>query len=344
VLVAARRALRSWLTSAPVRTLGSTALAQRRGLCSCLLYHRVHANGRSDAEWGNGILSVSLDDFDRQIGWLARNRRCLALDEALALLRDARLPAGSAVVTFDDGYRDNLELALPVLEKHGVPATIFVATGLIEAAVEPWWVELEALIARLDQIEVGPPGEGASAPLRTDAQRNRAYDRLASRARMTPPAEIDRMLEPMRAQAARPARPAPELMLSWDEIGRLAQHPMVTIGAHTVSHPPLTALAPEDARREIEESRSALEARAGVSAAHFAYPYGSAAHAGAREADLVAAAGFRGAYTAVEGHWVAADAARPFLLPRIAITRRDGLDGVRFKLSGWHAPVTRAAR
>jgi peptidoglycan/xylan/chitin deacetylase (PgdA/CDA1 family) len=142
-----------------------------------------------------------------------------------------------------------------------------------------------------------------------------------------------------RLRAAGPARAAVSAnpMLDWDDLGLLARHPLITLGAHTVSHPSLRALAAEDAAREIEESRRVLERRCGTKVAHLAYPFGSRAQVGPREADLSAQAGLRSAFTALEGHLHDGHARQPFLLPRFPVTRRDGVLGVRFKLSGWRA-------
>jgi peptidoglycan/xylan/chitin deacetylase (PgdA/CDA1 family) len=330
----ARRMVRRFLVSAPVRAVASPLLAPRRGLCSCLVYHRVHADDATIEDWGNAVLTVSRRDFDRQMAWLARHRRCLALDPAIALLVEGRLPAGSAMVTFDDGYRDNLELALPVLERHGVPATIFVTTGLLDAARDPWWQELERLLGALDTVEVELEGARQRLPLRPRSRRALAFDRIAAAASRMPPAEVERLLAGIREQAPS-LPPSANPMLDWNELARLASHPLITIGAHTVSHPPLPALPSAEAAREMEESRRVLRERTGATIDHFAYPYGTAAHAGAREAELAAAAGFRSAFTAIEGHLGAGDAARRWLLPRVPITRRDGIDGLWFKLSGW---------
>ncbi len=336
----ARRAVRHLLASAPVRGVASPLLATRRGLGSCLVYHRVHPDDASIEEWGNAVLSVSRRDFDRQMAWLARHRRCLGLDDAIAQLVEGRLPEKTALVTFDDGYRDNLELALPVLERHGVPATIFVTTGLLDAAKDPWWQELERLLAPLDAVEVELDGARRRLPLRPRVKRALAFDRIAAAASLLAPPEVERLLAGIRAQSP-PPPPVSNPMLEWDQLARMASHPLITIGAHTVSHPPLPALSAAHAMQEMTESRRVLRDRTGGAIDHFAYPYGTAAHAGAREADLAATVGFRSAFTAIEGHLQAGDGARRHRLPRVPITRRDGLDGLRFKLSGWRASAPR---
>jgi peptidoglycan/xylan/chitin deacetylase (PgdA/CDA1 family) len=366
----ARRLARRTLLSRPLCGLASPLLEPHHGRGAALLYHRVHRDGAETAEWGNAGLSVSDHDFDLQIAWVARHCRCFALDEAIARLAAGRLPPDTVVVTFDDGYRDNLELALPVLEKHGVPATLFVATGLIDTAADPWWQELESLLARLDAVEVAL--ERAEQPLRfrlrTQAQRSLAFDRLADYGRQATPARLQSLLDVLRQQASRrPGTPAatgakaasaatptaaatataattattattaPNPMLTWEELALLARHPLITIGAHTVSHPALRSLPDADARLEMERSRRALEDRAGATVSHFAYPFGGRAQVGPRESDLAAALGFRSAFTALEGHLHDQHAQSPFLLPRFPITRRDGIVGLRFKLSGWRA-------
>ncbi|HVR28182.1 MAG TPA: polysaccharide deacetylase family protein [Thermoanaerobaculia bacterium] len=335
-LLLASDLLRRLCLTRPVQQAAAPLLAGHRGRGACLLYHRLHAAAHGAAEWGNAALSVSTADFERQIHWLARHRRCLPLDEAITLLLAGRLPDGAAVVTFDDGYRDNLELALPILERHGVPAGVFVATGLLDAATDPWWLELESLLAGLGSVEVELDGWPRRWRLRSANQRRRAFEEITAWGRCVRPQEVERLLDRIRAQA-RPAPRAANPMLTWEQLARFAQHPLITVGAHTVSHPPLSALPPDDARREIAESKLLLESRAAARVEHFAYPFGGRAQLGLRESELAAAAGFRSAFTALEGHLHGEHARYPQLLPRFPIVDRDGLLGLRFKLSGWRA-------
>jgi peptidoglycan/xylan/chitin deacetylase (PgdA/CDA1 family) len=124
-----------------------------------LLYHRVTRLG-TDPQW----LSVSPEEFDRQLEMLRREYRVMALGEVAKGAREGTLPAWAVAITFDDGYADNLLEAKPLLEMHGVPATVFVASGFVGAREEFFWDELDRLLLRPGrlprQLNLAPPAEG----------------------------------------------------------------------------------------------------------------------------------------------------------------------------------------
>jgi peptidoglycan/xylan/chitin deacetylase (PgdA/CDA1 family) len=337
-----KRAIRRVALAPPLHGLTERAGRPFRGLGTCLLYHRVSENGDAGAAWANRSLSVDVHSFDEQMRHVAESCRCLSLSECLGLLEQGRLPPSSVVVTFDDGYRDNLELALPVLERHGVPATIFVATGLVERSVPLWWVELEQALGTIDELEVVLAGRVRRWQLTSPMGRFLAFRELGATARASGPPVVDELMSQVREQA--PALQAPDLIASWDEIVRLGQHPLITIGAHTVSHPALALLSPGEAARELSESKSTLEERLGAEVEHFAYPYGAPLQAGAREARLAGEAGFRSAVTTRPAHLFAQHAATPHLLPRLEVLYGDTLSDLKWRLSGLQAAVRNRGR
>ncbi len=225
-----------------------------------------------------------------------------------------------ACLTFDDGYRDNLIHAWPVLKRLEAPFCIYVTTCLPDHTAEPWWLILERAVAGTDRL-TEPTGSG-SAPLDCAGveQKYVAYETVYWWLRGRP--------EPERRAFARdladrhgvdvPTMVA-ELALTWDEIADLAAHPLVTIGAHTVDHPMLGALSEAEAEYQMAESRRRIGERIGVRPQHFAYPYGDPASAGPREFALAARLGFATAVTTRPGVLFAEHRDHLSALPRVSL-------------------------
>jgi peptidoglycan/xylan/chitin deacetylase (PgdA/CDA1 family) len=235
----------------------------------------------------------------------------LPLDAALARLAEPK--AGRfAALTFDDGYRDNLTCALPLLERFGAPATVFVTTGMIERGEDAWWIGLVDWLKRCDRIAVEGFGgrETATLPEKIGAriELTRWVDSAALR--------VAALCRAMREDGVSIVDGVEREALDRDELLRLAHHPLIAIGGHTTSHPWLATLPLADARREIADNRRYLQDLTGGEIAHFAYPYGSPAACGEREAALVAEAGFAGAVTCRHGCIFPKHREHRFALPR----------------------------
>ena len=285
-------------------------------------------------------LFVAEEEFEKQIRYVAANHACLSLDEAVELLGRNKLPRRSVVVTFDDGYRDNL-LAVPILERYNVPATIYVTTGAISRARTFWWDEHETILGTLDELELSWRGRTHRWDLSTEPLKHRAFGELNLMFKALPPSEQDELLAVLRdsAHAAGSAPPYfdPEAMLSWDEIVALDREPLITIAAHTVDHYVMRQLPVDELQRQIHESRNELERRLGHPITHFAYPFGREEHADEREFSAVAAAGFASAVTTRPGHWRTTSHDALHALPRLSVDYSDTLDDFRWKLSGFGA-------
>ena len=264
-----------------------------------------------------------------------------------------RLAAGDAagqrfaVVTADDGYRDNLMEALPVLERHQVPMAIYVAPALIDGTASMWWNVLEAVVARSDAVTVPAPSGivqlDASTPARKLAANRWLLDLVS---KQVPEAERDRLVTGLaEAHGVDPDQPRRDLLMDWDEIARIASHPLITIGAHTVHHFNLRRLDEAEALREMVGSADILEERLGRRPLHLAYPYGFAEAAGAREVDLARRAGFATAVTTRHGLLQPGHADHVHALPRISVNGRyQHLEHVRTMLSGLTTPLANAGK
>jgi peptidoglycan/xylan/chitin deacetylase (PgdA/CDA1 family) len=206
-----------------------------------LMYHSVALEDAAPyIEPGN---RVDPRTFERQMAFLAAERRVIALSELVEAIAAGRTPpAGTVCITFDDGYRDSLTVAAPILERYRLPATLFLTTGLVERGENQWSDRLHSL---------GRKDLHARLLEASHAERMRVLDEF---------------------QAAE--KKAPRLMLDWDEARELARrYPRFEIGGHTRDHLDLTR-HPGEARAQIEGCAEDLRRELGVEPRHFSYPYG----------------------------------------------------------------------
>lgn len=264
-----------------------------------MMYHRVASPALDPWE-----MAVAAGLFEDQIATLARRRSVMQMDEFAARHMRGDLPRDAVAVTFDDGYVDNVGTALPVLVKHGVPATFFVPTGYVGRAREFWWDELARLVllhpttARWElramgrQLELGDddqlaePGtwRGWDAP-RTSRQR--VFRELWESLRLLPLDETEAALAEVARQSAAPAASAADYPATTREIVEAGASGLVTIAGHTRTHRPLASIAIDEAHREMDIGRQEAERLSGRRIGGLAYPYGdcnAAVAAAARDA------------------------------------------------------------
>lgn len=237
-----------------------------RASLSVLIFHRVLSE--PDALFP---LAMHARQFDAVCGWLARWFNVLALDDALNRLKAGTLPARAACVTFDDGYADNLQVALPILQGHGLSATCFVATGFLDGG--RMWNDtiIEAVRGcKRPVLDLSDLGLGSLA-VGTSGQKCSTVDALISAAKYRPSFEREALSEAI-ARIAQVALPK-ELMLTTPQVKAWHQAGML-IGAHTVSHPILTTLGQAQAMQEIAQSKHRLEHLLDEPVRMFAYPNG----------------------------------------------------------------------
>lgn len=313
------------LKSSVKNRLLSLAGSRFAGLGVCLMYHRIAPAGyRPEAFAPNLSLHVGLEDFERQMRYVSEAFHCIGVDELAQGLREGRLKPGSLLVTFDDGYRDNLELALPVLRKYGVPAAIYVTTGYIDRKIPSfWWFEQEALIRERARVELEWNGERLSWDTSIVEGKLRAFNAIVSLFKSASPEEQQAGMSSLRAGSS-PV--ADGQALSWDEVRALDRDPLISIGAHAVSHSVMARLNPEELRRELAESKSMIEQKLGHSVGHFAYPFGGREHAGAREFAAARDCGYETALTTRPGRIRALHGRHLHAIPRVSIGFGGGLD------------------
>ncbi len=209
--------------------------------------------------------------FDQILGWLDEWFRVLPLDEAISMMREERLPSRAAAITFDDGYADNHDVALPILQRHRLSATFFIATGFLDGG-RMWNDTIIESVRRtvLTTLDLKPYRLGRY-PIASPLDRRAAIAGILRDVKYMP------IQERIAISEALAAKLVPEgfggLMMSPDQVLKMRRSGM-GIGAHTVSHPILANLDADTARREILTSKQHLESILGEKVTLFAYPNG----------------------------------------------------------------------
>jgi peptidoglycan/xylan/chitin deacetylase (PgdA/CDA1 family) len=227
----------------------------------------------------------------------------ITMDELHRRLVERDFSRRFACLTLDDGYRDNRDFALPVLREFDAPCTVYVASDFAEGIGRLWWIALETVIAKESAIEVKFGDVATRLDTGTPAAKQAAFDRLHDWLRGRPgEQDIQREVSALCARhGVDESTVCRELCMSWDELKPFADDPLVTIGAHTITHCNLARQTEEIAGHEMATSRARIENALQRPVLHLAYPYGDRIAAGPREFELARAAGFKTAVTTRPG-------------------------------------------
>lgn len=227
----------------------------------------------------------------------------ITMDEVHQRLIERNFSRRFASFTLDDGYRDNRDFALPVMREFDATFAVYVASDFAEGTGRLWWIALERAIAKASSIEAMIGDVATRLDTSTPAAKQAAFDHLHHWLRRLP-GEHDLQRE-ITALCARHGVDEDaicrELCMSWDELKSFADEPLVTIGAHTITHCNLARQTEQAASHELSTSRARIEDALQRPVLHLAYPYGDRMAAGPREFALARAAGFKTAVTTRPG-------------------------------------------
>jgi peptidoglycan/xylan/chitin deacetylase (PgdA/CDA1 family) len=261
-------------------------------------YHRIGDGAGSPFD--RNAFTTTAEAFDEQVAFAARNFDLITPGHLVEAARGGR--GRHVMITFDDGYRDNYEVAMPILRSHGAPATFFVATGFVDVPRRPWWDEI-AWMARTATAAVVPTGGWLAhdVPLRA-GDRIGPITTLTDRYKTLPGDRAEAYLDYLAEAtgAGRCGGGAGEWM-TWDMVRGLRSAGM-SVGAHTVTHPVLANHPAERQHDEIAGSKRRLEEELGEPVTAFSYPEGTPAAFDARTRAIVHALGFELAFSFYGGH------------------------------------------
>ncbi len=294
-----------------------------KGRALILRYHRISERGRKPEV----PLALPADEFDAQLAFLASRYQVVAAGQIAQVAAEGHaLPPDAVAITFDDGYEDNYSQAIPLLQRHGLRATFFIAAGWIGTENVLWWDRLHDYIRQAAELGARPldyqglpqPLVAAldAADLRTPAGAARLEHALVAAlgSLPSPPEETDNLVERIAAAlGADVADPEPYRPMSWDQVRELHQAGM-EIGSHTMSHARLAHVPAERVFADLEQSKQTIERELSAPVSLLAYPAGSYNQ---DVVDLVVEAGYQAAFTTESGPVAPGD--DPFRLRRIGV-------------------------
>jgi peptidoglycan/xylan/chitin deacetylase (PgdA/CDA1 family) len=308
-----RRVLRAVRRQIPLRWLERLRLA-----CNgiVLMFHEVEDDSVCGLRTGSTVAFLEAVIVQlRGEGW-----EIVTLDEALCRLGQGDPSRRFAVLTFDDGYRDTLTRALPILERYDTPFTAYIPTAAPTRGLCSWWLGVRALFERHDAVAIA--GMQSLFTCVDRESKMRGYQEVSNWIHRDY-RRTSQLMETFREYEISLTDLNCTYFMDEAQLRALARHPLATIGGHSTSHGALSTCDADQARREMTDNRAYLEKLLGRPVLHFAYPYGTSIACGPREFGLAAEVGFRSAVTARYGPVFGAHRHRPHALPRIAAARVD---------------------
>jgi peptidoglycan/xylan/chitin deacetylase (PgdA/CDA1 family) len=290
-------------------TMAANMLAGSRG---CLVtFHRA-APARLWDDLPNRDFYLDLDFLDQFLSYLAeRGWDVVTMEEALRRAEAGKPDDRYINFSVDDCYRDTFEDVVPLFRRHGVPATLFVTTGIPDNTLALWAAGLEDVLLNRGRIML----EDGALDVPTPDSKRAAFHKIAAEwdgpdaaARYTAFCQLNGVdIDAMHWKHA----------ISWDMLESLRDDPLVEIGGHTVSHARISSLSPDEALGELKGSRDRLIERLQLPVRHFAFPYGRAFDCGPRDFEIARQAGYASAATTRKG--LVRSGQSPFELPRNTI-------------------------
>lgn len=329
---------RSTLKSALLRSPMPDWIIRRRAArhVTTLAYHRIGPIPAVDNPFDDAVVSATAEELRRELRYFRQRFDVVSVEELAAGLDDRRLlPARPAIITFDDGYADNHEIAWPILRDEGVKACFFLCTALVGTRRLPWWDVVACCLKHARTRPLASPFGADDPPyLRADEAPAVASRRWLEHLKVLPWHVAEQHIERLVAESGVDAgdhldRP---LFMSWEAARELAADGM-EIGAHTRTHPILGQIEdPAVLRDEIAGSRADLARRFGVAPMAFAYPVGSEIAMSAQADEAIREAGFRISFS--HRHGLALRGRRsPFRVPRINAEFGDSFGDFRIEMA-----------
>jgi peptidoglycan/xylan/chitin deacetylase (PgdA/CDA1 family) len=301
-----------------------------------LAYHRVIDPHTHNFDTFKPNVSATPAAFAAQLDFIRHKFNVVSINEVVAWLQDQHpLPSNPALITFDDGYRDNLDYALPVLQARGLPAVIFLATDYMGSASPFFWDLIAYCFHHTSKDEVDLPLAGQQQ-WRDPSSRMVVMSHWLDSLKELPDAEKWAAVEklPQALDVSVPADAFARMHLTWDQVRQMVVAG-VDMGAHTRSHPILTRITPEQARDEVAGSKARIETEINQPVTAFAYPNGQPSDYNPALQTMLQQVGIKAAFTLVPGPTRPAEARQaPMAIRRVFIGYKDTLARFAAKVMG----------
>jgi peptidoglycan/xylan/chitin deacetylase (PgdA/CDA1 family) len=290
-----------------------------------LCYHRIGTGGIPYYS------ELPAKEFEKQMRFLSTHYRVLPMSQLLNEMADPSATTQAVALTFDDGYRGLYDEALPILAKYKIPATVYLTAGAIESGVPAWYdkIFLTMLVYPKVTLEV-QLDEPRRFLLNSSQARIAAAVEIVSKLRRVPNADRLACCVELEKQVTLPADGLADRMLNWTQVREMQQNG-IEFGAHTMTHPAMSRLEPQEAERELLGSKQLIEERLQTPVQDFAYPFGQPWDCSPEVEQLIARCGFRSAVTTSWG--INRTGANPFALRRPQIGQEGSLSLYAFQMN-----------
>ena len=308
------------------------------GMGHMLMFHRVIPDSNTKRIHNHLSLEITPEHLERVINFFIKKKyRFLSIDQLHdGFLKGALFDKRFVVFTFDDGYKDNLEIAYPIFKKYNIPFTVYITTGIPNRTAILWWYILENMLLERSSVQFNWNEKEYVFSSITSDEKEKAFEAIQKFIHENFTVENHLKLFSTVFMDFQPdlTLNSSQLGMDWDEIRLLNKDPLVSIGAHTVSHFNLSKLPAAALKAEVMNSKIELEKQLDQPVEHFAYPYGKFHHASIREYQLAQDLGFKTAITTNMGNLFKENGRTLHSLPRININRVTDEHVLKLQTSG----------
>lgn len=286
-----------------------------------LMMHRIVVADGSPRLPENQLYEITPEILrDTILFFRERNYLFISLDEMLDRLTRGYSAERFVCFTLDDGYTDTLTTAYPILKEENIPFCVYVTTDFPDRKASMWWNMLEDSLLSHNQVDFSLDGKTHHIQCASLTEKRAAFLTICQLV-----SKSTNGISPAWKAVFAPLGLNREdwinrLAMSWDQIIQLGRDPLVTIGAHTRTHPPLAELTEDESQAEIRDSCEIIQEKTGFAVNHFAYPYGSPSAVSSREARLAASVGLKSAVTTNHGNIYRYHGQKRMWLPRINVS------------------------
>jgi peptidoglycan/xylan/chitin deacetylase (PgdA/CDA1 family) len=320
-----------------VKTNGLLSEPLFGGMGHVFMLHRVLPEHLRDQYTINRGLAITPEYLEECIQYfISKKYRFISLDELHHIITSgAQQQQKFICFTMDDGYKDNLEYALPLFKKYDIPFTIYITNCFANRTAILWWYLLEQVIQTKSEFELNIGSETITYKWSNFSEGEKLYPEIRKKIRQIPRSiYADSLKTAFMIDDDFIKKSCDEQALSWDEIKQLSNESIVTIGAHTMNHLSLATLSETDLNAEMEQSKLELENKIGKPVEHFAYPYGGFEDAHIREYKAAGTLGFKTAVLNYPGNVFSEHKKSTMAIPRYALGNNTDRQKLDFYLNG----------